>query len=57
MLNYAPNYLAGTDGPIGLRATLGAHVVTDVALMTLATLIVIVGLARGFSARRMQAVA
>jgi hypothetical protein len=57
MLAYAPNYLAGADGPIGLRATLGAHVIGDIALMTLTTLIVIVGLARGYSARRTQAAA
>lgn len=54
---YAPNYLAGMDGPFGLRATLGQHLITDIILMSLATLIVIVGIARGFSARRPEGVA
>lgn len=57
MLTYAPAYLSASDGPIGLRATLGAHLLTDIIVMSLATLIVIVGLARGFSARRAQALA
>ncbi len=52
---YAPNYLAGPDGPIFLRATLGAHLVTDIILMALATLLVIFGIARSFSARHTQA--
>lgn len=54
MLTYAPNYLAGQDGPAGLKATLGAHLIADIVLMSLATLIVIAGVARGFSARRSQ---
>ncbi len=54
MLSYAPNYLAGNDGPIGFEATLGVHVVADIALMLLATLVVIVGVVWGFSAPRAQ---
>ena len=57
MLTYAPNYLNGPDGPLGLRASLGSHVVVQIALMLLATLIVIIGVTRGFSARRTQALA
>lgn len=55
MLTYAPSYLAGPDGPVGLRATLGAHVITDIVLMSLTSLLVIAGIARGYSARRAQA--
>jgi hypothetical protein len=57
MLAYAPSYLNGPDGPLGLRASLGSHVVAQSALMLLATLIVIIGVTRGFSARRTQAFA
>jgi hypothetical protein len=57
MLTYAPSYLNGPDGPLGLRASLGSHVVAQSALMLLATLIVIIGVTRGFSARRTQALA
>ncbi len=52
MLSFAPKYLAGPDGPVGLNAPLGAHIIADIVLMGLATLIVFVGIARGFSARR-----
>lgn len=57
MQAYAPNYLAGLDGPVGLRATLGQHLITDIVLMSLATLIVIVGIVRGYSARRPEGAA
>lgn len=57
MLGDAPNYLAGQDGPVGLSATLGAHIIADIVLMGLATLLVIVGIVRGFSARRATPIA
>lgn len=57
LLAYAPSYLAVQDGPVGLNATLGAHLVADIILMSLATLIVIAGVVRGFSARRLNGAA
>lgn len=57
MLTYAPSYLDGPDGPVGLQASLGTHVVAQIIVMSVATLIVIAGIARGYSARRTLAVA
>ena len=57
MLSYAPSYLNGPDGPVGLRASLGSHVVAQIVVMSVAALIVIAGIARGYSARRAAAVA
>ncbi|MDE3230870.1 MAG: hypothetical protein KGO05_13410 [Chloroflexota bacterium] len=55
MMTYAPSYLNGADGPVGLQASLGQHVVTDIVLMSVATLIVIAGVARGYTARQATA--
>ncbi len=52
MQSVAPDYLATPDGPVGLRATLGAHLIADIVLMSVATLIVVAGIARGFSGRQ-----
>lgn len=57
LLTYAPNSLSAPDGPIGLNAPMGAHLIADLVVMSLATLIVIAGIARGFSARRLNGAA
>lgn len=43
----APAMLAAPDGPIGLKASLGSHLVADFALMLLATLVALAGRVRG----------
>ncbi|HET9112194.1 MAG TPA: hypothetical protein VFN78_15295, partial [Ktedonobacterales bacterium] len=57
LLSYAPNSLTARDGPVGFNAPMGAHLIADLVLMSLATLIVIAGIARGFSARRLNGAA
>jgi hypothetical protein len=57
MLTYAPSYLSGPDGPVGLQASLGQHLIGQVVLMAVATLIVIAGIVRGYTGRRAEAVA
>lgn len=52
MQTYAPNFLNANDGPVGLQASLATHLVAQIAVMALATLVVIVGVARGFSTPR-----
>ena len=52
MLSDAPNYLAGNAGPLGFDISLGSSLIAHIALMGLATLIVIAGIARGYGARR-----
>lgn len=54
LLNYAPNSLTTRDGPVGFNAPMGAHLIADLVVMSLATLIVIAAIARGFSARRLN---
>ena len=49
---YAPNYLSGSDGPPGLQAPMGAHLIADIVVMSLAMLVVIAGIVRGSAARR-----
>lgn len=51
MMSYAPSYLNGADGPVGLQASLGQHLVADIVLMSVAALIVIAGIVRGYSGR------
>ncbi len=51
MLSDAPNYLAGNAGPLGFDISLGSSLIAHIALMGLATLIVIAGIARGYGAR------
>jgi len=48
----APRYLSGAAGPLGLNFSLGANLITHILLMAVTTLIVVVGIARGYSARR-----
>ncbi|MGH2504591.1 MAG: hypothetical protein ACRDID_18950, partial [Ktedonobacterales bacterium] len=55
MMSYAPSYLNGPDGPVGLQASLGQHLVADIVLMSVAALIVIAGIVRGYSGRRSAA--
>lgn len=52
----APSYLSANDGPVGLQASLGEHVIVQIALMLVASLIVIAGIVRGYTDRRLQAV-
>ena len=57
MLTYAPSYLNSPDGPMGLQASLGQHLIGQVVLMSVATLIVIAGIVRGYSGRCAEVVA
>ena len=57
MLTYAPSYLSSPDGPVGLQASLGQHLVGQIVLMAVATLIVIAGIVRGYAGRGSEAVA
>ncbi len=51
----APSYISANDGPLGLQASLGAHLIIQIAVMLVATLIVIAGIVRGYTGRRPQA--
>ncbi|HEX8732950.1 MAG TPA: hypothetical protein VF725_12930, partial [Ktedonobacterales bacterium] len=51
----APGFLSGNAGPLGFEASLQANLIGHIALMALATLIVIAGVARGYAARRAAA--
>lgn len=51
----APRFLTGNAGPLGFEASLQANLIAHIALMGLATLMVIAGVARGYTARRTAA--
>jgi hypothetical protein len=57
MQSYAPSFLNSPNGPDGIFGSTGGDVLVHIAVMALATVIVIVGIVRGYSARHTQAAA